>query len=114
MSGQRQLHQDAVDGGIAVEALDEVEKFLLRCGFRQIVLHGMEAAFLGLAAFGSHVNLARRIFADDHHGNARNHAGRGHQLFGFGLHRGNHILGELLAINQLSHSERSVLSRYRA
>ncbi len=110
MPGQRQLHQNAVDGGVVVQALDQVEKLALRRRFRQVMLNGVKTAFLGLAALGSDIDLACRVFADNHHCNTGHDAGCSHELFGLGLHRGNHILGELLAINQLGHSERSVHS----
>ncbi|MDT4874034.1 hypothetical protein FQZ97_1093100 [compost metagenome] len=100
-----------MDRRIIVQAVDQVEKFLLRCIFRQIVLNRNKAAFLGLLALRGHINLACRVFADNNHCNAGYNPGRIDELFGLTLHRGNHILGELLAIDQLGHIECSVLNK---
>ena len=69
--GQRQLHENAVDRIVFVERRDEIEHVLLCYVGRQRVLQRMEAAGFRGALLVAHVNLARRVFADDDHREAR-------------------------------------------
>ena len=66
--GQRKLDQDAVDRRIPVETVHEIEELGFRRCRRKGVLHGVETEFLGLPRLRSDINLARRIVADEHHG----------------------------------------------
>ena len=71
--GQRQLHENAVNGGIGVQRLDEREQFgFARLG-RQVVLDRMEAAGLGRPALARHIGLAGRIVADQDNREAGRH-----------------------------------------
>ncbi|MNK23760.1 hypothetical protein D3C87_420590 [compost metagenome] len=65
MFRQRQLHQNAVNGGIGVQFADQLQKVTLRGFLRQRVLDGVETALLGHLAFGVHVSVAGRIISDD-------------------------------------------------
>ena len=71
---QRQLHQDAVDRRVGIELGDQLEQFGFARALRQLAVERMHAGFghrLGLVA---DIDLARRIFADQHHRDARHDA----------------------------------------
>ena len=99
---QRQLHQDAVDRRIAVEPVDQRQKFVGGgLGRRAMELADDAGLFAGLLLV-PHIDLAGRIFADQNGGQARRHAGgadeRGHILGDF---RPN-LLGQGLSIEDRS------------
>ena len=75
--GQRQLHENAVHGGIGVERLDEREQLRFARLGRQRVLDRMEAASPGRPALAGDVGLARRMVADQNDRQARRHARAG-------------------------------------
>ncbi len=68
---QRQLDENAVDAGIGIEPGDEGQKLGLAGRDRQAVLLGTEPRGIRLAALVADIDLARRILADQHHGEAR-------------------------------------------
>jgi hypothetical protein len=63
----------------------------------------MEAAFLGHARLGGHIDLAGRVLADDHDGDAGSHARSADQLVRQFLHAGDHLGRHCLAIYRLGH-----------
>ena len=76
---QRQLHQDAMDGGIVVQAPHQREqRFPVRIR-RQLVLEGVQPGLDGRPALVADIDLARRILADQHDGEAGRQAVVGFQ-----------------------------------
>ena len=74
--GQRQLHQDAADGGVRVQPADQLQQFGLRGLRRQAMIEARHADLGRGLAFAADVDLAPRIGADQH----RREAGPGHTL----------------------------------
>ncbi|MGY3032469.1 hypothetical protein ACVIIV_001639 [Bradyrhizobium sp. USDA 4354] len=68
---QRQLHENAVHGGIAVELCDQRQQIALRDVGRQLVLERGHAGGLGLGMLGTDIDLAGGVVADQHHREAR-------------------------------------------
>jgi len=64
---QRQLHQNAMHGGIAIELSDQGQQIILRDVFRQYVLERCHAGGLGLLVLAADVDLAGGVAADQHH-----------------------------------------------
>lgn len=62
------LDEDAVDSGIVIELMHEVDQRFLTGGRGQLVLHRMHAEFLAHPIFGADIRLRRGILADQHHG----------------------------------------------
>ena len=87
--GQRQLHQDTMHRRIGIEPVKQRQKIGFAGVGLQLVLERVHANFDGLLAFGTHVDLARGILADQHH----RKTGRNGVL---GL-QGRHMLGHLPA-----------------
>ena len=77
--GQRKLHEDAVDAATRIEPVDLGEKILLRRRFGQGDQSGEKAERLARALLVAHINLRRRIFADDDDGKPRHPAEYGAQ-----------------------------------
>jgi hypothetical protein len=71
--GQRELHQDAVYGGIAIQTLHQGNRSAWLVS-REACAVGMETALFGLQTLVAHINPARRILADDHYRQAGRHA----------------------------------------
>ena len=101
---QRQLAQDAMDSRISVQFRNQCGKFLLADVGWQRVLDRGEAAFLGLLALGRDIDMACRIFTNNHDGKPRNHAFGGQQFRRRLLDPGNRVCRYCLAINDLSHA----------
>src|SRR6185312_7069627 len=68
---QRRLHQDAVDGRIGVELVDQREQFFLRRAARQVVVEGSEADLVAGLALVAHVHRRGGVVAHQHHSEAR-------------------------------------------
>ncbi len=93
--GQRQLHQDAVDGGVLVERFHARQQFGFGQGGGVLLQHRVQAGVMAGLDLVAHIDLAGRVFADQHHGQTRRDAtgaqgGRalgdfGPQLFGEGV-----------------------------
>ena len=64
LSGQRQLHQDAVDFLPAVERVDEREQFFGGRGFGTIVLLAVQSNFVRSFDLAAHIDFRRRIMSD--------------------------------------------------
>ena len=64
---QRELHQEAVDPGIGVEPLDHREQLGLGASLGQADGLRVHPRLVARLALGLHVDLARRVLADDHH-----------------------------------------------
>jgi hypothetical protein len=71
VSRQRELHQEAVDLRIPVQPVHDLEQLGLAGALGQPDGLGVHPGFLARLALGLHVDLARRILSDDHHGQAR-------------------------------------------
>ena len=63
---QRQLHEDAVDGGIRVELCDERHQLGLRRGGRQLVIANVDVRLARRLRLAAHVDGRCRIVADEH------------------------------------------------
>ena len=72
--GQRKLHQDAMHRRVGVEALDQAQKLLCVGLGREAVLEALHADLARALGLGADVDLARRILAHQHHGEARHDA----------------------------------------
>ena len=68
---QRQLHENAVHRGIAVELCDQRQQIGLRDVGGQLVLERGHAGGLGLLVLAADIDLAGGIVADQHHRKAR-------------------------------------------
>ena len=68
---QRQLHQNAMHGRIAIEFCDQRQQLVLRDIGRQHVLERRHARGLGLLVLAADINFAGGIVADQHHGEPR-------------------------------------------
>jgi len=104
---QRQLHQDAVDGRIVVEGFDARQQG----GFAHVGVVCFEyrvqaAVFAGLDLV-AHIDLAGRVVADQHHGQARGDALHFEGLGAVGDF-GAQLFGQGIAINQLGGHKRLV------
>ena len=77
MCAPGQLHEDAVDFGIGVQRRDQRQQFVLRGARRQPVFDGLHAAFARLRGLVAHVDLARRVLADQHRRRGRGTKGIG-------------------------------------
>ena len=64
---QRQLHENAVHGGIAIELCHQRQQIALSDIRRQHVLERRHAGGLGLLMLAADIDLTRRIAADQHH-----------------------------------------------
>ena len=74
---QRQLHQDAVDGRVAVQPVDQSQKFLGRgLGRRAMKLAGNAGLLAGFLLVAD-IDLAGRVLAHQHGRQAGRHAGLG-------------------------------------
>ncbi|MCY1225554.1 hypothetical protein D9M72_377520 [compost metagenome] len=100
---QRQLHEDAVNGGIRIELRNQRGEFFLRGCLRQGVLDRQEAALLGHLALRGNIGVACRIVADDHDGKACANTGIRLERLGRGLHSLDDRSGDFLAINHSRH-----------
>ena len=76
MLGQRELHEDAVDAGVFVEAVDQGQQFGLGCGGREAIVRGVHADLLAGLFLGGDIGGAGRIASDqDHRQTGRDAAG---------------------------------------
>ena len=101
MLRQRQLHEDAVARRVVVQFVDESQKIgLARFGGKP-VLPGIHADFDGLLGLVRHIDLARRIFTDEHDGKARLYAMLLHQPRDFRCHFGANVGRDLFSIDDL-------------
>ncbi len=66
MSRQRHLHQDARDGGIGVQPLDERHELVLRRILGEFEILGRNAALLTVAQLGANIRGGTLIVADQH------------------------------------------------
>jgi hypothetical protein len=72
--GQGQLNQDAVDGRVLVQAPDEIEQLGFGGAGVEPMLERLHTRRDRLARLVAHVDLTRRIFAHEHHGQPGRHA----------------------------------------
>ena len=76
MDGQRQLHENAVHGGIDIQPVDQRHQLVLRRVGRKLVLEGIHAGGDRLAVLRAHIDGTGGICADKDDGKARHGAGR--------------------------------------
>ena len=99
MLGQRQLHENAIDRGISVELLDHRQQIGLgRFGW-QLVLEAVHARFHRALALGADIDLACRVLAHQHHGQASLAPGLGLERSGKIAHAGAQGGGEGLSVD---------------
>ena len=99
--GKRELNEDSVDVGVGGERLHAREQLGLR-GRRGQANHAAAQARLVRRLFlVSHVDLARRIFSDQHDLEPRAATVRLREGFGVGLHFGAHARGDHFAVEDL-------------
>ena len=85
MLGQRQLAEDAVDGGVGIELVHQCLQLLL-CGLLgQLVGLGVEAHLLAGAALVADVDLGGGVGAHDDHRQTGGDARLGNELLGIFL-----------------------------
>ena len=68
---QRQLHQDAMHGRVLVQPLDQLQQLGFGRRRRQFVERRAHIGRGGLGGLAAHIDFARRIVADEHHGQPR-------------------------------------------
>ena len=95
---QRQLHQDAVHRGIGVERAHAVEHLRLAGGRGKVERERPHARRLGHPALVAHVDLRRRVLADEDDGEPGCGATLRHARRDALAHVGDHPLGERLAV----------------
>ena len=64
---ERELHQEAIDARVLVQSPHEPEQRFLRSAGVEAMLEGSHSGLPGLSHLVAHVDLARRVFADQHH-----------------------------------------------
>ncbi len=105
--GQRQLDQDAVDGGVGIEPRDQVEQLDLRRRRRQVVGERAHAHRLGRPPLVADVDLRRRVLAHQHDGEPGSRATGGEP----GSDGGRNLLGDArgarLAVDDAGTHERA-------
>ncbi len=69
--GQRELHQNAMHGGVIVEILNNGEQFRLGSLAGELVLEGGHAGLNRGSGLVADVDFGRRIVPDQNHGKAR-------------------------------------------
>ena len=74
MLGERQLHENAINGVIRVKPRDQREQLRLARFGGQTMLEGSHAGFHGLLGLGPDINLACRVFANQHNRKPRLYA----------------------------------------
>ena len=110
MTGQRQLHKNAVNRIVVVERIDEIQYLVLGHVFGQRVLHGMKTAGFGTTLLVADIHLAGRVFADDHNSQARPNTVFAEQRRGLLCDGLGELFGFGLAVNTFSgHLDRSML-----
>ncbi|MCY1298164.1 hypothetical protein D9M70_476370 [compost metagenome] len=100
MRRQRQLHEDAVHTAVGIEAADKCQQVSFDSVCRQLVFKGTDAAFLSTQHLVAHVDLARRILADQHYRQGRGNAACFHFAYFLG-HFGQHAGSGRFAVDQL-------------
>ena len=65
------MHQNPVNGWIAIQLFDPRKQFRLRRYGRQLELHGMQTEFATHLVFRANVGARRQIIAHENHGQAR-------------------------------------------
>ncbi len=96
---QRQLHQDAVHGGIGVELTDKTEQLVGAGRGGQMKVERLHADFDDGARFAADIGFARRIFADQDHRQAGDETLRGRQAPRLRRHGGAQFRGDRFAID---------------
>ena len=89
--------------GIFIQPVDQRQQVLLAGARIELVLVGIHSGLDGLLALAAHVDLARRVFADQHHGKPRGHRMLLFQKFDFARDLSAQIGGERLSVNDLGH-----------
>ena len=109
---QRQLHQDAVHGGIGVELADKTEQLVGAGRGRQMKIERLHADFDDGARLAADIGFARRIFADQDHRQAGNETLRGRQAPRLRRHGGAQLRGDRLAVDDAgSHGVQKTFGR---
>ena len=90
--------------GVGVELADELQEFGLAGVGRQRVLDRMEAAFLGLLAFGRDIDLAGGILADDDDGEPGCRMPLGDEVGGHALDRLDNVFGNQFSVDDVGHA----------
>ena len=90
----------SMDALIGVKRLNQTGKLFLRRFLWQSILHRVETAFLGHSAFRRDVRMARRIVADNNHGEAWRYASIPREASGPGLDDVNHGGSNLPAVDR--------------
>ena len=108
--GQRQLDQDAVDRGVGVEAPDQLQQLGLRRILGELVVEARHAEFDRELALAADVDLAGRIGAHQHRGQAGLGPALGDQIGNTGAHALAQTAREGFSIDQfrISHSCASI------
>ncbi len=102
-TGQGQLHQYAVDGGIVVQLLDQVQQVVLGDFRRQTVFQRAHAGLARLGQLAIDVDFAGRVVADQDHGQRRHGAGlkaESRRIVRYAGHQGG---GDGGPVNRLGH-----------
>jgi len=102
MLRQGELHQDAVDPLIPVQALDQRQQFRFAGVGRQLVFIGKDPGLLAGLLLHRNVDPAGRVVADQHHGEPGSHPA-GLQLLGFLRDGAAQPGGDGLAVDDLVH-----------
>ena len=105
MRRQRQLDENPVNRRIGVQLLDQRQHFGFGCVSRQLVLEAGHPGLDRLLALAPDIDLARRILADQHHGETRLASGAPHEFRGMRGHAVAQVCGKGLAVNQFRHQE---------
>ena len=96
--GQRQLHQDAMHAGVAVQLIDQRQELIGRRLGRQPVQTAGQPVLLAGLLLAADIDLAGRIFAHQDCGQARLHAGAASELADLGRDLGTDLFGQGFAV----------------
>ena len=95
----RRLDEDAVNGGVGVERLNERDEFGLRSRGGQFVLYRVHAEFVAHLVLRPHIGARSGVVAHEHDGEAGDDAPR-FQGLGGGFARGVRFLGDGFSVNE--------------
>src|SRR5690606_28975100 len=104
---QGQLHQDAVDAGIAVEIVDQIHQYRGAGVDGQSVLPGLDAQLLAALDLVGDVDVAGGVVTQQHHGDAGGQLVTGLEGFHLVPQLFTETVRETLAVDLVTHGQHS-------
>ncbi len=95
---QRQLHQDAIDPGVVIQAVDQSKQLFFTGVSIQIKIRRQDTGTFTVTALGPHIDGRCRITANQYHGQARPAAAGCDEMFDRFTDAGDHCCADFQAI----------------